>query len=210
MSIAASAFRSTPAAAISIRARGGVSSTGTINLGGNGTGKLGIVIQGGNTFYGPITLTTLTALNTLTGATTAAQTSSLIIQGDYSAAFELVQGTKITSNILLGGGGIVQDASVNSTASNSVIVDLNGTLNGNFLIYSAISGVGAGMTGIETLGGIHSCASDTGIPSGFTCPNSSGGSFVNAGSISLIGISFPNSRGGNPEAGSADHHRRQY
>ena len=138
-------------------------------------------------------MTTLTALNTLTGATTAAQTSSLIVQGDFSAAFELVQGTKITSNILLGGGGILQDASVNSMASNSVIVDLNGTLNGNFLIYSAISGVGAGMTGIQTLGGIHSCASDTGIPSGFTCPISSGGSFVNAGSISLIGISFPNS-----------------
>ncbi len=182
---------------------GGLSSTGTINLGGNGTGKLGIVVQGGNTYYGPITLTTLTALNTLTGATTAAQTSSLIVQGDSSAAFELVAGTKITSNILLGGGGIIQDSTVNSTASNSVMVDLNGTLNGNFLIASALSGVGAGMTGIQALGGIHSCASDTGIPSGFTCPTSSGGSFVNAGSISLIGISFPNSRGGNPESGSA-------
>ncbi|HUE63609.1 MAG TPA: autotransporter outer membrane beta-barrel domain-containing protein [Rhizomicrobium sp.] len=182
---------------------GGFSSTGSINLGGNGTGKLGIVVQGGNTFYGPITLTTLTALNTLTGATSAAQASSLILQGDSSAAFELVQGTKITSNILLGGGGIIQSSTVNSTASNAVMVDLNGTLNGNFLIASALSGVGAGMTGIETLGGIHSCASDTGLPSGFTCPNSSGGSFVNAGSISLIGISFPNQRGGNPEAGSA-------
>ncbi|HVW74825.1 MAG TPA: autotransporter outer membrane beta-barrel domain-containing protein [Rhizomicrobium sp.] len=181
----------------------GFSSTGTINLGGNGTGKLGIVVQGGNTFYGPITLTTLTALNTLTGATTAAQTSSLIVQGDSSAAFELVNGTKVTSNILLGGGGIVQDSSTNSTASNSVIVDLDGTLNGNFYINSAISGVGAGMTGVQTLGGIHPCSSDTGAPSGFTCPTSSGGAFVNAGSISLIGTSIPNQRGGNPEAGSA-------
>jgi Autotransporter beta-domain len=181
----------------------GVSSTGTINLGGNGTGKFGIVVQGGNTFYGPITLTTLTALNTLTGTTAASQASSLIIQGDSSAAFELVQGTKITSNILLAGGGIIQDSSVNSTASNSVMVNLDGTLNGNLLINSALSGVGAGMTGIQTLGGIHSCASDSGAPSGFTCPASSGGAFLNAGSISLIGISFPNSRGGNPEAGSA-------
>ncbi len=181
----------------------GLSSTGSINLGSNGTGKLGIVIQGGNTFYGPVTLTTLTALDTLTGATTAAQASALIVQGDDSAAFELVQGTKITSNVLLGGGGIVQDSSVNSTASNSVIVDLNGTLNGNFYVQSALSGVGAAMTGIQTLGGIHSCASDTGAPSGFTCPISSGGSFVNAGSISLIGTSTPNSRGGNPESGSA-------
>ncbi len=181
----------------------GFSSTGSINLGGNGTGKLGIIFQGGNTFYGPVTLTTLTALNTLTGSTTAASTSSLIVQGDSSAAFELVQGTKITSNILLGGGGIVQDSSVNSTASNSAMVDLNGTLNGNFYISSALSGVGAGMTGVQTLGGIHSCASDTGAPSGFVCPTSSGGSFVNAGSISLIGTATPNSRGGNPEAGSA-------
>lgn len=181
----------------------GLSSTGTIDVGGNGTGKLGIVIQGGNTYYGPITLTTLTALNTLTGQTAATQTSSILVQGDSSAAFELVQGTKVTSNILLGGGGIVQDSSANSTASNSVLVDLNGTLNGNLYINSALSGVGAGMEGIQTLGGIHSCASDTGAPSGFTCPSSSGGSFVNAGSISLIGTSIPNSRGGNPEAGSA-------
>jgi hypothetical protein len=181
----------------------GFTSTGTINMGGNGTGKLGIVVQGGNTYYGPITLTTLTALNTLTGATAATSTSALLVQGDSSAAFELVQGTKITSNLLLGGGGIVQDSSVNSTASNSVMVDLNGTLNGNLYIQSSLSGVGAGMEGVQTLGGIHSCASDTGAPSGFTCPASSGGSFVNAGSISLIGTSFPNQRGGNPEAGSA-------
>ena len=181
----------------------GLSSTGSINLGANGTGKFGIVIQGGNTFYGPVTLTTLTALDTLTGATTAAQASAVVIQGDDSAAFELVQGTKITSNVLLGGGGIGQDSSVNSTASNSVMVDLNGTLNGNFYVSSPLSGVGAGMTGIQTLGGIHSCASDTGAPAGFSCPVSSGGSFINAGSISLIGTSLPNSRGGNPEAGSA-------
>src|SRR5690349_20912309 len=32
-------------------------STGNIDVGGTGTGKRGIVIQGGNTFYGPINLT---------------------------------------------------------------------------------------------------------------------------------------------------------
>jgi Autotransporter beta-domain len=181
----------------------GFGSTGTLDLSGNGTGKLGIVIQGGNTFYGPVTLTTLTALDTLTGATTATQQSAIILQGDSSAAFELVQGTKITSNVLIGGGGIVQDSSVNSTASNSVIVDLEGTLNGDLFVNSAISGVGAGMTGIQTLGGIHSCASDTGAPAGFSCPTSSGGTFFNAGSISLVGTASPSSRGGNPESGSA-------
>ena len=45
--------------------------------------------------------------------------------------------------------------------------------------------------------------SDTGAPSGFSCPSSSGGSLVNAGAISLIGTSRYNTRGGNPEAGSA-------
>jgi hypothetical protein len=180
----------------------GFASTGTIDLGGNGTSKLGIVVQGGNTFYGPITLTTLTAVS-LTGAVAATQQSSLILQGDSSAALLLVQGTTVTSNILLGGGGIIQNASTNSTASNSIIVDLDGTVNGDLIITSGLSGVGAGMIGVQTLGGIHSCASDTAAPSGFSCPSSSGGSFLNAGSISLIGTSTPGTRGGNPEAGSA-------
>jgi hypothetical protein len=180
----------------------GFASTGTVDLGGNGTSKLGIVIQGGNTFYGPITLTDLTAVS-ITGTTAAAQSSAMIVQGDTSAALLLVQGTKITSNILLGGGGIVQNSSTGSTASNSVMVDLDGTLNGNLIIQSGLSGVGAGMIGVQTLGGIHSCASDTSIPSGFSCPTSSGGTFVQAGTISLIGTSTPSTRGGNPEAGSA-------
>jgi hypothetical protein len=179
----------------------GFASTNTINLGGNGTGKIGILVQGGNTFYGPITLTSLNAV--ALGTVQATQNSSVILQGDNSAAFQLAQGTKITSNILIGGGGIVQDSSVNSTASNSVIVDLNGTLNGNLIIDSAVSGVGAGMVGVETLGGIHSCASDTSAPAGFVCPVASNGAFFNAGSISLIGTATPNARGGNPEASSA-------
>src|SRR6478609_6199930 len=33
---------------------GGLSSTGGIDLGGSGTNKRGIVIQGGKTFYGPV------------------------------------------------------------------------------------------------------------------------------------------------------------
>jgi len=180
----------------------GFASTGSIDLGGSGTNKRGIIIQGGNTYYGAITLTTLTAVS-VTGATTAAQQSSLIVQGDGSAAFLLTQGTKVTSNILFGGGGILQNASVNSTASNAIMVDLDGTVNGNVILGSSFSGVGAGMIGFQELGGIHSCASDTGAPTGFTCPTSSGGSLINTGAISLIGISFPNFRGGNPEAGSA-------
>lgn len=180
----------------------GFASTGTIDLGGNGSNKRGIVISGGNTFYGPISLTNLTA-TALTGATAVTQQSSIILQGDGSAAFLLTQGTKVTSNILFGGGGIIQNGTVNSTASNSIIVDLDGTVNGNVLIGGGISGVGPGLIGVAALGGIHSCASDTGIPSGFSCPASSGGSLVNVGAISLIGTQTFNSRGGNPESASA-------
>ena len=181
---------------------GGMASTGSINLGGSGTDKRGIIIQGGNTYYGPITLTNLTAV-AVTGATATAQSSAVIVQGDGSAAFLLTQGTKVTSNILFGGGGILQNGTVNSTASNSIMVDLDGTVNGNVYLASAFSGVGAGMIGFQTLGGIHSCASDTGAPSGFVCPISGGGSLINTGQISLIGTATPTTRGGNAEAGSA-------
>lgn len=181
----------------------GFSSTGSIDVGRNGTQKRGIVIQGGHTFYGPITLTDLIATSTLTGASTTAQSSALIVQGDASAAFLIAQGTTVTSNILLGGGGIVQNASANSTQSNSIVVDLDGTVRGNVYLQGGISGVGPSLIGLQTLGGIHSCASDPAIPSGFTCPASSGGSLVNAGTISLVGTTTFNSRGNNPEAGSA-------
>ncbi len=161
------------------------------------------MIQGGNTFYGSLNLTNLVA-TALTGATAVTQQSSINVQGDLSAAIYLVQGTKLTGDILLGGGGIVQNASDGSTESDSVMVDLDGTLNGTFFNSSSLSGVGPGLIGIQTLGGIHSCASDTGAAAaGFTCPVSSGGSFVNDGAISLTGTAIPNSRGGNLEAGSA-------
>lgn len=179
----------------------GLLSTGTIDLAGNGVGKKGIYVFGGNTFYAPITLTSLTATTVASSITT--QSSSILIQGDSSVAFHLAQGTKITSNILLGGSGIIQNASVNSQQSNSVIVFLDGTVNGNFINSGGLSGVGPGLVGIQVNGGINSCASDAGKPAGFTCPTVSGGSFINAGAISLFGTTTPSARGGNPESGSA-------
>ena len=179
----------------------GLISTGTIDLAGNGTGKRGIFITGGNTFYAPITLGALTATTQVSQVTT--QSSSMLIQGDSSVAFWLTQGTKITSNILLGGGGIIQNGSVNSQQSNSVVVLIDGSVNGNFVNGGEISGAGAGLTGIQINGAINSCASDAAKPAGFTCPTASGGSFINAGVISLTGTGMPSARGGNPESGSA-------
>jgi hypothetical protein len=181
---------------------GGFASTGTIDLSGNGTGKEGLFITGGNTFYGPVTLTSLSA-TAVTGTTGIAQSSSLVIKGDSSIGLYLVNGTTITSNILTGGGGIVYNASDNSTQSNAIVVDLDGKLNGNFINSGAISAVGPGVIGIFEAGGISSCASDTNAPSGFTCPVSSGGSFVNLGQISMQGVAIINPRGNNAEAGSA-------
>lgn len=187
----------------SILSGSGFTSTGIINLSGNGTAKRGVWITGGHTFYGPVTLTSLTGV-TSSGSAGIVQSSTLTLTGDSSAAFVLDQGTSVTSNILLGGTGITQSGSVNSTNTGSIIVYLNGTVNGNVYNAAPINGVGASMIGVEVLGGIHSCASDTAnFPSGFTCPTSSGGSFINAGNIQLVGTTFPNSRGGNVESGSA-------
>lgn len=181
----------------------GFVSTGTIDLGGGGSGKKGIFITGGKTYYGPITLSTLTGIST-TGQAVASQQSSMIIKGDNSAAFYLAQGTTVTSNILLGGGGIIQNASDNSTASNSIMMLLDGTVNGNVINTGSLSGTGPGMVGVQINGGIHSCASDTNAPSGFTCPTTfSRGSFINSGQISVNGIGFPSSRGNNPQSSSA-------
>src|SRR4051812_13463095 len=126
----------------------GFASTGSIDLGGSGTNKRGIIIQGGHTYYGAITLTNLTAVS-VTGAAATAQSSALIVQGDGSAAFLLDAGTKVTSNILFGGGGILQNASANSTQSNSIMVDLDGTVNGNVYLASSLSGVGSGIIGFQ-------------------------------------------------------------
>jgi len=187
----------------SLYSTNGFTSTGIINLSGNGTAKRGIWITGGHTFYGPVTLTSLTGV-TSTGSAGIVQSSTLTLTGDSSAAFVLDQGTSVTSNILFGGSGITQSGSVNSTNTGSIIVYLNGTVNGNVYNAAPINGVGASMIGVEVLGGIHSCASDAAnFPSGFSCPTSSGGSFVNAGNIQLVGTTFPNSRGGNLESGSA-------
>ncbi len=175
----------------------GLVSTGTIDLAGGGTGKRGVLVTGNGTYYGPITLTGLST----SGITT--QSSSMLIQGDSSVAFWLQQNTKVTSNIVLGGSGIIQNASANSQQSNSIVALLDGTVNGNFVNSGSISAAGAGLIGIQVNGGINSCASDTAAPSGFTCPTASGGSFVNAGVISLTGTGTPNQRGGNPESGSA-------
>ena len=174
-----------------IPASTGLDSVGIIDLSGSGTGKTGILIKGGNTFYGPIIL-----------AAGSGQSASLTVKGDSSYGLELVSGTTVTSNITIS-SPIVMSPSDNSTSDNSVAVQLSGKLNGNFINAGAITGVGPGVVGIVETGGIAACNSDTNLPSSFTCATSSGGSFINAANITLAGASVVNTRGTNYEAGSA-------
>lgn len=181
----------------------GFANTGTVEVAGSGTAKAAILISGGNSFYGPISLTTLTSTATVGSASQSAVTaaSSVIVKGDYSSAFYLSQGTTMVGNILVN-GGISQEASDKSTVSSGVIVNLDGPLYGNFVNQSSIQGTGPGMRGVQLTGGILPCSSAT-PASGFTCASISGGSFVNQGTISLNGVYFANTRGGNAQAGTA-------
>jgi hypothetical protein len=182
----------------------GFSNSGLISLGGNGTGKAGIVISGGNTFYGPISLNpSVSAVVSGTTVTTAA--SQISLKGDGSSSLYLTQGTSVTSNILLG-GTISQLPSDKSTTGGSTVINLDGTVNGDVVNLATISGIGANIRGIYTAGGIHSCASDTGAPSGFTCPASptdSSGALINGGNVTMSGTMIRKVTGVNLESGSA-------
>jgi hypothetical protein len=182
----------------------GFTNTGSLDLSGSGTGKSGLVITGGNTYYGTINLTSLTA-STVTSiaaitntASTVASTSTLAVKGDSSVGLYLVQGTTIDGNILVA-GTLLQSGSDNSTTAAGVMVNLDGTLNGNFINSGAMTGIGSGMIGVQELGGIHACAA----AAGYTCPTFASGAFVNTGTISVGGSQTFNPKGGNLESGSA-------
>src|SRR5258708_16983574 len=72
----------------------GFLSAGTIDVSGDGSTKRGIIIEGGHTFYGPVTLSSLTA-TAITGVTATTQAPPLLVKGDYPAATHLVQGPTI-------------------------------------------------------------------------------------------------------------------
>ena len=93
----------------------GFVSTGTIDLGGNGTGKRGIIITGGNTFYGAITLTNLTAI-TVTGARVTTAVLGHDRAGRQLRRLPSGAGHQGHQQHPVGGGGIIQNASANSTA----------------------------------------------------------------------------------------------
>jgi hypothetical protein len=179
----------------------GVASNGLISLQGTGTSKIGILVSGGHTFYAPISLSPGSS-QVISGTVVSTPASTLNIKGDGSSALYIAQGTSVTSNVLIG-GAITQLPSDKSSTGGGVVIDLDGTVNGSVLNASNITGIGAGIRGIYTAGGIHSCASDTNAPSGFTCPSAAEGALINSGTVSLSGASFRKAKGVNLESGSA-------
>ncbi len=179
----------------------GLATNGLISLQGAGTSKIGILVTGGHTFYGPITLSPGSS-SVVNGSAVTTPASTMSLKGDGSSAIYIAQGTSVTGNILVG-GSISQLPSDKSTTGGGVVLDLDGTVNGSVLNSAAITGIGNGIRGIYTAGGIHSCLSDTNAPTGFTCPTFSEGALINSGSVSLAGATIRKTNGVNLESGSA-------
>ncbi len=183
----------------------GIANLGAISLSGNGTGKAAFIIEGGNTFFAPITFETVTT--TAGSAVTSVSGSSVSVVGDGSNVFTLQQGTTIDGDVLLA-GSMSETVSNKSTTQGNTAFDIEGNLNGNFVIgqLATVSSVGNQARGILILGPMAPCANNAGV--GYTCANSgtanaSTGAFANFGTISVVGTTFPNRKGGNFESGSA-------
>jgi hypothetical protein len=178
-----------------------VNSTGILNLGGisltgPGSGKSAIIVEGGNTYFAPITLETVT-----TSAGSAATTisgSSVQVVGDQSNVFTLVQGTTIDGDLIMA-GNMGLSRSLNSNVAGDTAVDIEGNLQGNLLIAqgAVISALGNQARGLVILGPISPCQNNSSL--GYTCANSgtslaSTGGFYNFGTISVLGTQFSNHR----------------
>ncbi|HKD46703.1 MAG TPA: hypothetical protein VKB67_03395, partial [Rhizomicrobium sp.] len=188
-----------------------VNSTGLLNLGGitltgPGAGKSAILVAGGNTFFAPITLTTVTS--TAGAAPTTVAGSSVQVQGDQSNLFTLVQGTTIDGNVVMGGSlGLTR--SQNSTTAGDTAIDIEGNLQGNLLFGqgAVVTAIGNQARDMVILGPISPCQNNASV--GYTCANSgtalaSTGSFLNFGSITAIGVQVPSHKlEGDFESGSA-------
>ncbi|HEY2835012.1 MAG TPA: autotransporter outer membrane beta-barrel domain-containing protein [Rhizomicrobium sp.] len=182
---------------------GGILNLGTIDLTGKGTGKAAIFISGGNTFFAPVTLATVT---TTAGSSASISGSSISVVGDGSNIFNLQQGTTIDGDVTLS-GSMTEAASDKSTQRGNTAIDVEGNLNGNFIIgqSSSLVSIGNQARAVFITGPIHPCANNASVS--YTCANDatanqSSGAFANFGSISTIGTTFPNRKGGNFESGT--------
>jgi hypothetical protein len=186
-----------------IAASPGLVSTNAITISGEGTNKVGVLVTGGRTYFGNITLTNSTGV-TLNGAG-----ATIVVQGDGSSAFRLSNGTKIDGDVTFGGSVTGTPGSATSTVSNTLFL-FDGVTNGNVYFDSttALSNIGSGARGVVVLGGIHSCASDSAavLAAGYTCPSGNGkglGALINAGRWVTVGqVAITNTKDTVLEGGS--------
>lgn len=184
----------------------GIANLGAIDLSGNGSGKAGIIVEGGNTFFAPISLEVIET--TAGSAATTVAGSSVQVEGDESNAFTLVQGTTIDGDVVIA-GSVAVSRSVNSTIAGDTAVDIEGNLQGNFELAegASVTAIGNQSRAMVILGPISACQNNA--SAGYTCANSgttlaSTGGFYNFGTISAIGVQVPNHRLQNDfESGSA-------
>ena len=184
----------------------GLTNNGSINVTGTGTGKAGISITGGNIYFGDITATATTSVGTSTTGQSVVTTggSSISVQGDSSNALILGFGTTMDGNVTLA-GPVNMSPSDKSSATGAVLIDLEGTLNGNFIVGSGSSlfNTGTGAIGLAARGAINACDTNARAGVGLTCASTSTGSLIVQGSIQVVGTTTANVKGGNPESGSA-------
>jgi hypothetical protein len=184
----------------------GFSNLGTINMQGSATAKTGILIGGGHTYFGSLGMTTLLASTTTgsTATTSAINSAQILMNGDGNTGLYLMQGTTVDGDMTMGGVWSSAPTGRNS-AGGSMLVDLDGVLNGNFVFDNTTIAqiVGKNVRGIAVLGGIHACDSAAVTAAGRTCAANSAGSLVNLGTLTVAGVNFPDAKRINPESGSA-------
>lgn len=173
-----------------LAASDGLLSTNTISLGGDGgSNRVGVLVTGGNHYYGNIVLNAVTAAG-INGAG-----ASINVQGDSSSAFRQTADTSITGDVVFG-GSITTLPNSKSVLFPGTMFSFTAPVYGNVAWDSSVaaSNIGSGAIGITIFGGIHACSADTtAAAAGYTCstaPTSGLGILANAGKVVAVGQAF--------------------
>jgi hypothetical protein len=171
----------------------GLLSTNAITVAGTGESKVGVLVVGGNTFFGNITLTNST------GVANGGSTTSVLVTGDNSSAFRLSTESQVDGDVTFGGAFTVEPSAKSTSTSGNTLFMFNGEVNGNVYFDASVAAnsIGQNSRGIQVLGGIHACSnantSAAQLAVGYACPSGSGrglGALINAGKLVTAGQVF--------------------
>ncbi|MGZ6021315.1 MAG: autotransporter outer membrane beta-barrel domain-containing protein [Rhizomicrobium sp.] len=163
---------------------GSFTNSGTIDLTGTGTNKIGLHLSGAGSY---------------TGGVTFDSASIVRIAGDQSTGILQDSGFVLNGDLSLGGNFTMTPTTANGTTASSVaLASLLGTINGNVIVNSGAiyTAIGDGATGISISGHLMACTTSG-------CPATSIGTFANSGSIVAAGVATRSTTGANAESGSA-------